>query len=143
MTAFSPEPHTLLTVYAAMVSGSPAISAACRAGFWPTPACTTLPDDDLVDLLGPDVGPLQRLGDGDGPELRGRHVGQPAEELADRRADGGEEEGVHDGTSGGGRCETVSPTLHVYGPRGTLRRRPIRSVETADVMPPRSSPPTV
>ena len=37
---------------------------------------------------------LQRLGEGDGPELRGRHVRQGAEVLADRRADGGEEEGV-------------------------------------------------
>ena len=42
-TAFNPEPHTLLTVKAAMVSGKPALSAAWRAGFWPTPACSTCP----------------------------------------------------------------------------------------------------
>ena len=43
MTALSPEPHTLLTVKAAMVSGSPAFRAACRAGFWPSPAWMTFP----------------------------------------------------------------------------------------------------
>src|SRR5262249_26041650 len=42
-TALRPEPHTLLTVKAAMVSGRPALRAACRAGFWPTPAWMTLP----------------------------------------------------------------------------------------------------
>jgi hypothetical protein len=49
----------------------------------------------FVHLLGVDAGPLDRLGDGDRPELRGRQVGQPAEELADRGADGGQEEHVH------------------------------------------------
>src|SRR6059036_1286717 len=43
MTAFRPEPHTLLIVSAATCSGSPPRSAACRAGFWPSPAETTLP----------------------------------------------------------------------------------------------------
>src|SRR5262249_46285254 len=43
LTAWRPEPHTLLPVKAGTVSGSPAFSAACRAGFWPTPAWMTLP----------------------------------------------------------------------------------------------------
>src|SRR5262245_61137215 len=43
MTALRPEPQTLLTVYAAMLSGSPAFSAAWRAGFCPRPAWRTLP----------------------------------------------------------------------------------------------------
>src|SRR5438445_5266972 len=43
MTAFKPEPQTLLTVSAAMVSGRPPRSAAWRAGFWPSPALTTFP----------------------------------------------------------------------------------------------------
>src|SRR3954470_2225735 len=43
MTALSPEPHTLLTVSAATWSGSPPRSAACRAGFCPSPADTTFP----------------------------------------------------------------------------------------------------
>src|SRR5215468_2887466 len=43
MTALSPDPQTLFTVSAATVSGRPPRSAACRAGFWPSPALTTLP----------------------------------------------------------------------------------------------------
>src|SRR5438552_7468678 len=43
ITAFRPEPHTLLIVSAATWSGRPPFSAACRAGFWPRPADTTLP----------------------------------------------------------------------------------------------------
>ncbi len=42
-TAFSPEPQTLLMVMAATRGFSPPRSAAWRAGFWPNPACTTLP----------------------------------------------------------------------------------------------------
>src|SRR3954466_11694838 len=43
ITAFSPEPHTLLIVSAATCSGRPPCSAAWRAGFCPSPAETTLP----------------------------------------------------------------------------------------------------
>ena len=43
ITAFRPEPHTLLIVSAATWSARPPLSAACRAGFWPVPAGTTLP----------------------------------------------------------------------------------------------------
>jgi hypothetical protein len=38
-----PEAHTLLTVVQGTVSGIPANKAACLAGAWPTPACTTFP----------------------------------------------------------------------------------------------------
>ena len=43
ITAFMPEPHTLLRVVQGTLSGSPALSAACRAGACPTPALSTLP----------------------------------------------------------------------------------------------------
>ena len=43
MMAFSPEPQTRLIVVALVVTGSPARSAACRAGAWPTPAWRTWP----------------------------------------------------------------------------------------------------
>ena len=43
ITAFKPEPQTLLMVNAAIVFGKPAASAACRAGACPTPAPITLP----------------------------------------------------------------------------------------------------
>src|SRR5918993_5388065 len=43
MTAFRPDPQTLLMVNAETVSGRPPLSAAWRAGFWPLPAWMTLP----------------------------------------------------------------------------------------------------
>src|SRR5262245_30362073 len=43
MTAFRPEPQTLLMVRAATFGGRPAWMAAWRAGAWPTPAEITLP----------------------------------------------------------------------------------------------------
>src|SRR4051794_8158716 len=43
MTERRPDPHTMLIVSAATVSGSPPWSAACRAGFCPMPAETTFP----------------------------------------------------------------------------------------------------
>ncbi len=43
ITARSPDPHTMFSVIAPTVGGSPARSAAWRAGAWPMPAETTLP----------------------------------------------------------------------------------------------------
>src|SRR5207247_7641435 len=43
MTALSPDPQTLFTVTAPTRSGRPPPSAACLAGFWPSPAERTLP----------------------------------------------------------------------------------------------------
>src|SRR5262245_44235121 len=43
MTAFRPEPQTLLIVVAPTELGTPALIAACRAGFCPIPADTTFP----------------------------------------------------------------------------------------------------
>src|SRR6516225_3126883 len=52
MTAFRPDPQTLLTVTAATWSGSPPLSAACRAEFCPRPAETTLPMMHSSTILG-------------------------------------------------------------------------------------------
>src|ERR1700736_3867250 len=43
ITAFSPEPHILLMVVAGTLKGTPASSAAWRAGAWPRPAGSTHP----------------------------------------------------------------------------------------------------
>ena len=43
ITAFSPEPQTLLMVIAGTLTGRPALMTAWRAGFWPTPAVRTWP----------------------------------------------------------------------------------------------------
>src|SRR6185503_2044723 len=42
-TACRPEPHTRLMVSAGTSTGTPALSAACRATFMPAPACSTHP----------------------------------------------------------------------------------------------------
>ncbi len=43
ITAFSPEPQTLLIVIAGTADGSPDLMTAWRAGFCPVPACSTWP----------------------------------------------------------------------------------------------------
>jgi len=43
IAALSPEPQTLLMVIAGIMCGRPALIAAWRAGFWPTPAASTWP----------------------------------------------------------------------------------------------------
>ena len=43
MAACMPDPHILFTVVACTPSGSPAPSAAWRAGAWPSPAGSTHP----------------------------------------------------------------------------------------------------
>ena len=43
LTAFSDDAQTLLTVNAGTLVGSPAFSAAWRAGIWPMPAVITVP----------------------------------------------------------------------------------------------------
>jgi hypothetical protein len=51
---------------------------------------------DIFNLLGPHVRALDRLGDRDPAELGRGNLGQPAEELPDRRANGGENEGFNE-----------------------------------------------
>ena len=43
ITAFRPEPHTLLMVRPGTMFGSPALMTDWRAGFWPEPAVSTWP----------------------------------------------------------------------------------------------------
>ena len=87
--------HLVRRCTPAIVSGSPATSAACRAGVWPTPACTTLPMITSSTCRGCTFARFSASAMATAPSLRRRQVGQPAEELADRRADGGEDERVH------------------------------------------------
>jgi hypothetical protein len=55
ITAFRPEPHTLLIVIAGMASGSPALRDDWRAAFWPLPAVSTWPriTSDTASALTP------------------------------------------------------------------------------------------
>ena len=95
MTALRPEPHTLLIVTAAMVSGKPALRAACRAGFWPTPAWMHIAHDDFVDLVRRVPWPgCSASAMATAPSCGAGSIGQAAEEFADGRAGRGEQEGV-------------------------------------------------
>ena len=84
ITAFSPEPHTLLIVSAATVSGSPPRSAACRAGAWPRPARDDVAHDALVDDGRVDAGAADGLAHDQRAELGRGEVLERAEELAGR-----------------------------------------------------------
>ena len=120
----SPEPQTLLMVIAGTMCGMPALIAAWRAGFWPTPAVEHLAHDDLGDLLGRDAGALEHLADDDA--RRGRRPGvlaRRAAELADGGARGADDDDRLPCASSIYINELVDSLLHV-----TAGRRLDRSV---------------
>ena len=94
-----PEAHTLLIVSEETSFGMPALIWAWREGIWPWPACRTWPIDDVLDLLGRDVGALERGLDRDPAELGGVDGGEAAAELADGGAGGAEDDGLGHGAS--------------------------------------------
>ena len=77
IAALRPEPQTLLMVIAGIMSGRPALIAAWRAGFWPTPARQHLADDHLGHLLRPHARALEQLPDHVRAEV-GRRRASPA-----------------------------------------------------------------
>lgn len=82
-TASMPERQTMLIVIAGTVSGIPAATAACRAGFWPEPPRITWPAKTRCTLVGGDPGPRQ--GGADGGHRRRRGLGgELAGELGER-----------------------------------------------------------
>ena len=72
----------------------PALIWAWREGIWPWPACRTWPITTCCDLVGLDVGALERRRDRDAAELGGVEGGQAAAQLADGRAGGAEDHGL-------------------------------------------------
>ena len=85
-TALRPEPQSWFRPQAVFSCGTPALIAACRAGFWPCPAVSTWPR--ITSSTSPPVhlGALQRLLDGDRAQIVRRRVRERAIERADRRA---------------------------------------------------------
>ncbi len=63
MTAFRPQPHTLLMVMAGTVCGRPALITAWRAGFWPEPAVSTWPMMTSLTCSGFDARSLEHRAD--------------------------------------------------------------------------------
>ena len=84
--ACAPEPQTRLTVIAGTVTGRPAWTPACRAGFILLPACTTLPMTTVSDFVGANAGARDGAADRHGAERRRRHILEAAAEGADRGA---------------------------------------------------------
>ena len=86
ITAFMPEPQTLLTVVAPTETGSPAPMAAWRATFCPRPAPTTLPRITSSTWSGGHARAVQRFLDRHTSQGGRRDFGQGAQVTADRRA---------------------------------------------------------
>ena len=78
-TARNPEPHTWFTPKAVASIGTPASTAACLAGFWPSPAVSTWPMITSSTSASVDACPRERRLDGD---LAQRHA--PARSTARR-----------------------------------------------------------
>ena len=86
ITAFRPEPQTLLMVRPGTPIGSPALMTVCRAGFWPEPAVEHLAHDHFGHRIARHAGlGEQALHHVRAQVGRGR-AGERAAELADRRA---------------------------------------------------------
>ena len=94
-----PEPHIFDSVTAPADCGRPAPSAAWRAGAWPWPAIRQLPISTSSDGVAGDAGALDRGLDRDAAELVRGERAEIAEQAADRRARGGNDD---DGIGHGG-----------------------------------------
>ena len=91
-TAERPDAHSRLTVTPATVSGRPASSAAKRATLrLSSPAWLAHPSQTSSISSGRDAGPLDGGGDGDGGEVVGPHLGEPAAVASDGRPHRGED----------------------------------------------------
>src|SRR6185503_571004 len=95
------EHHRLQSRAADLVDGGradpirePSAERGLAGGRLAGPGLDDLAHEDLVDLLRGNPGALDRRANGDGTELRRRHGREPATELADWRAGGGEDECV-------------------------------------------------
>ena len=97
ITALRPEPHTLLIVSAPTLLSRPPLSAAWRAGAWPSAGADDVAQDALVDGGRVDAGAAHGFAHGHRAELGRLEILQPAEELAGRRANGADDDGfTHD-----------------------------------------------
>ena len=93
-TDFNPEPQTLLIVMAPVAGESPPKIAACRAGFCPSPAETTLPMMHSSTCVGIEAGALDRFAHDDGAELRRGEIGEAALKFSDWGAAAGDDDNI-------------------------------------------------
>ena len=116
ITAFMPEPHTLLIVVRRRRRGMSAPIAAWRAGAWPRPAGSTQPmiTSSTWSAARPGVG--ERAVDRGSAERRRGHAGELAEEGADGGALGTDDDDIRGKNRHGIRNLEVRPAV-----RGTSR----------------------
>ena len=88
IVAFIAEPHILDSVVQLTEIGSPAFSAACRAGAWPCPAIRQLPKSSSCTSPGAMPGALHRGLDRHGAQVARGQRREIALEAAHRRARG-------------------------------------------------------
>ena len=94
ITAFSPEPQTLLMVSAATRSCRPPLSAAWRAGILAVARLDDVAHDALVHDRGIDAGARDRLAHDMRAELGGLEIFQRAEKFAGRGSCGGDDDAL-------------------------------------------------
>ena len=125
MTAFNPDPQTLLMVRAATSLLRPPLSAACLAGFCPTPAEMTLPTMHSSTSDGSTPGTCHRLANGNGAELGGLQAFQLAEKLSGRESSGADDNRCSHVTSRQDASRRPVPRS-VFSRRENHRRRPLQ-----------------
>ena len=113
-TARTLDAHTLLIVSEVTSIGIPASICAWRLGICPCAGLQHRAHHDVLDLLGRDVGALQRLADRYAAEMRGRERRQTPAQLADRRARAAQDHGSRHTASRltCGRCTSQRPRTH-------------------------------
>ena len=92
--ARTPEAQTLLIVSEETSFGMPALDLRLARGDLALARLQHLAHDDVLDLLGLDLGALERGLDRDAAELGGVEGRQAAAQLADRGAGGAEDHGL-------------------------------------------------
>ena len=127
MTVFMPEPHILLTVVQGTDCGSPAPSAAWRAGAWPWPAGSTQPISTSLTSSGFEAGAVDGGLDGGAAELRRRERREGALEAADGRAR------RPDDDDWVFRCGCHGPSLLAFA--ASMEHDAVRMVNSANLRP--------
>src|SRR5438093_914367 len=135
ITAFRPEPQTLLIVRAATLGGRPAPRAAWRAGACPRPAVTTVPRLTSSTASGGDAAepghdlrlhPVKSLSpsrvgypDAERSAFEGEHLGTPGQLGTDGEGPGALDQGQPPRRLGpeDARCQPLSRPIEAHRPR--------------------------
>ena len=97
ITAFRPEPQTLLIVIAGTLLRQPGLDHRLARRVLAGAGLQHLAEDHLADLLARQLRALQQFGDHGGAEFGRRNLGERAAELADGGAGGGDDDDVGHG----------------------------------------------